>query len=38
MESFLRALLEEAKRRDLERMKPFTIVQSERVAVVICLN
>jgi hypothetical protein len=38
MESFLRALIEEAKKRDLERMKPFTIIESERVAVVICLN
>jgi hypothetical protein len=38
MEDFLRALLEEARKRDLERMKPFTIVQSNRVAVVICLN
>jgi hypothetical protein len=38
MEDFLRALLKEARRRDLERMKPFTIVESDRVAVVICLN
>jgi hypothetical protein len=38
MEDFLRALLAEARKRDLERMKPFTIVESDRVAVIICLN